>query len=240
MNSAFRFSCIAAIYAALYGCQADLGVRASPDSEYTYNPDQLATFAIANQAPAVFPASMNSTERVRRLFAYPRVSVTPMGQFLATHAMSSSPIVVDKYLNGGEVTYGQKMPGVDDMLVLGVGLGGAGGAALVGAALASSGTPGADIRERSSSALCFIDAGKTPAAGDALIQCQDLVVGHMVKSLNAKLTPGDDTMRIITGSIPVSGVQLKEVIYVIKINAGYATGFAPKDLGGYKAHILNI
>lgn len=240
MKTALRILVIGGTLAALLGCQANLGVQAGPDSPYTYVPNQLSTYAIANQAPAEFPDAMSSTERVRRMFAFPRVSTNPMGTFLATHAMASSQLVVDKYLNGEIVTYGQKMPGIDDMLVLGIGMGGAGGAALVGASIASATNPGSDMRERSSAMLCFIDATVTPVAGDALTQCHETMSSHMKSALSATQAEAGKILRVQSGSIVVDGVTLKEVLYVAKINSGYATGFAPKDLGGFKAHIFRI
>lgn len=240
MKSVFRILVVGCTFAALLGCQASNSVQAGPDSPYSYSPDHLLTFAIANQKPAEFTAAMTDSERVRRLFAYPKVATNPMGTFLATHAMASSPYVVDKYLNAEEVTYGQKMPGIDDMLVLGVGIGGVGGAALAGAAIASGTNAGADLRERSSSALCFIDSTVTPDAGEALTQCQDTISGHMKSVLNATQAEAGKVSRAISGSIVVDGVSLKVVLYVIKKNSAYAAGFAPKDIGGYKAHIFKV
>jgi hypothetical protein len=238
-----RFILISSIHAALQGCAYDNSLKAAPDSDYTYSPDELTTFAFANNAPGEFPDSMSSSERVRRLFGYPLVSVTPMGQFLATHAMSSSKLVVNRYISGEGVTYGPKPPGLDDMLVLGAGvggIGGIGGVALAATAIASSNTPGADLRERSSSVLCFIDAQKTPAAGDALIQCQDLAGSHIKAALNAKDIAKSSKSRVIQGSIPSGGIEPVEVIYLLMKNSWYSTGFAPKDLGGYKAHIFKL
>jgi hypothetical protein len=240
MKDLLRFILAISILATLQGCTIDNSIKAGPDSDYTYSPDQVTTFAFANSAPAEFPGSMSGSERVRRLFGYPLVTVTPMGGFLSTHAMTSSKEVVDRYINGEVVSYGPKPPGLDDMLVLGVGIGGAAGAALAATAIASSNTPGSDLRERSSSALCYIDSLKTPGAGDALIQCQELVGNHMRAALSVKVVARTSRIRSFRGSIETGGIEQKEVIYLQSINCWYSTGFAPKDIGGYKAHIFKL
>lgn len=240
MNSAlFKLLPLVAVVA-LAGCSVNKGTRAAPDSIYTYATDRLYTFAIANQAPAVFPATMSSAEKVRRLFGYPQVSAQPMGTFLATHAMASSQFAVDNYLNGKIVTYGPAGPSVDTVVGVGLGVGGLAGAAIASPAVASSQAAGADLRERSSSALCFIDQAKTPDVGAALIECQGQIEAHMLRVLKGSLRPAGEVFRQIKGSITVEGVELPEVLLVVNRNAVYAQGYAPQDLGGFKAHIFKI
>lgn len=239
MKAVSVFFVVGAAFAALSGCSVT-GTSAGPDSPYSYSNDPKLTFAYSNKAPAEFPPGMSDSEKVRRLFGYPLVAVQPMGTFLATHAMASSQFEVDGFLSGKKVTYGPKGPSVDDFISLGLGAGGIAGAAIAGTAIASAQASGADIRERSSSALCYVDAVKTPSVGDALIQCQNSVEAHMIGVLSGTRRDAGKVMRQISGSVMVNGVQTPEVLYLLKINAAYTTGFAPKDIGGYQAHIFKI
>lgn len=241
MNTSQRMLLIGAALIGLSGCTINNSITAGPGGEFSYSPDPtgVTTFAIANSKPAEFPDVMDSNERVRHVFGYPLVSVNPMGQFLATHAMASTRGVVDQYLNQQTVTYGLKPPSIDDMVALGAGIGGAGGAALAGLSIASADKPGSDMRERSA-VLCFVDSAKVPSAGDALIQCQNQVAEHLKMALGASVAGSFDDPRVFTGSIMVSGRAAPERVLVMKRNSWYATGFAPKDKGGFAAHIFKI
>lgn len=241
MNTSQRILLIGAALIGISGCTINNSIPAGAGGEFSYSPDftRVSTFAIANSKPAVFPAGMDSNERVRHVFGYPLVSVNPMGQFLATHAMTSTRGVVDQYLNKQTVTYGQKTPGVDDMVALGAGIGGAGGAALAGLSIAAANKPGSDMRERSA-LLCFVDSAKVPAAGEALIGCQNQVAEHLKSALGASLAGSFNEPRVFTGSILIAGRATPEVLFVMKNNSWYSTGFAPKDMGGFAAHIFKI
>lgn len=46
--------------------------------------------------------------------------------------------------------------------------------------------------------------------------------------------------RVVSGSIATAGKSNPEVVYVMKRNSWYAPGYAPKDMGGFAAHIFKI
>lgn len=239
MNTSQRIILIGAALIGISGCTINNTIPAGPGGEFSYSPDQLTTFAIANQSPAEFTSGMDSNERVRHVFGYPLVASNPMGSFLATHAMASSNEVVDMYLKKETVTYGPKPPGIDDMVALGAGIGGTAGAALAGVSIAAADKPGSDMRERSA-LLCFVDSAKVPLAGEALIGCQNQVAEHLKSALGASLAGSFNEPRVFTGSILIAGRATPEVLFVMKNNSWYSTGFAPKDMGGFAAHIFKI
>lgn len=239
MSKLLRICSLAITGALLGGCVS--APRTVGDDQVQFKETPTSTFALANKAPVSLPAGADQSERARLLYGFPVVHYFEMGYLQQMMLEKSDDQALGFYTNKGSgYSAGSNFKKADGV-GLGLAIGGAAGGALAVTSALAGNAVDYDVRQMSSSALCFIPLAEAPSAQASVDKCSQIVLEHLKSALaNSKVDNRPAQSFVVTGA-PIPGDEQKlTMVGVFKSGAYYAKGFAPAELGGYEAHVAYV
>lgn len=207
-----------------------------------------STMRYANQSPLVL-AEGNETTRVLALFGMPDFKSVKPGDFSNFKFTTSDPGLTQAYISqaiakkpqvSGPTNTDFAAVSVNALSTTGLSAGAVGA---TGSALMVLGTDTSpDPRTTYGAAICYRPISEQPDIKRAYLDC----VGQVVEDVKRALGPDvkiveSNVLFNITGTVndPAAGKQPVTVL-VGRVYSHAAQGFAPSDMGGFKANIFSI
>ena len=246
IGMSFKLTVAAAIALAVNGCAmippAPFPGEVSVDHNglyYSYYEPLGGTVRYANTQPQDLSGLQDDTQKALAVLGFPSMKDWPAMTFTTDMPRNAGEVQAAKIRNGkyGDPAPGESVGAADAAISAGLG-DAAPGAALGAAAILSSDTSGFhDARITFSHVLCFKPTEKL-SKEDALKSCWDDYHMNISTALD-QYEPRNDSFWKHSYRIKVAENGMASLI-TDRYRAQYSPGYAPVELGGFKAHTFRI